>query len=95
MLHLPPLFKFFLSAGKKSLAICMHSPFLPSIGRPHEPSGVTSHAMNKHIRAVRALLKSHGYLHAVRYLRSLGLTFPTARTMVREIAADAPWYRRA
>lgn len=50
--------------------------------------------MNNAVKTVRLIIKNTGSrLDAVRYLRSLGLTFQTARTMVDEIVDGAPWYR--
>lgn len=43
------------------------------------------------VKTVRCILPSK--LKAVRYLRSLGLTYRTAKIMVDEIAANARWYR--
>jgi hypothetical protein len=45
------------------------------------------------VRTVREFIASGRKVAAVRWLRTQGLTFPTARTMVVEIAANAPWYR--
>lgn len=42
----------------------------------------------------RAILDTKGTIEAIRFLRSLGISFLTARQMVRDIRADAPWYRR-
>ena len=33
-------------------------------------------------------------LDAIRFLRSLGMTFVVARRYVDEVEADAPWWRR-
>lgn len=47
------------------------------------------------VQTVRRALKDNpsGKLDAIRALRRTGLTFPTARKMVDEIAAGAEWYR--
>jgi hypothetical protein len=50
---------------------------------------------DKAIATARGILKRReGYLEAIRFLRRLGLTFRTARQTVKEIQANAPWYRR-
>lgn len=52
-------------------------------------------SMTNSVRFVRSILSESGAgrLAAIQYLRSLGMSFPTAKTMVEEIAADAKWYR--
>lgn len=45
-------------------------------------------------RILAANRKGTGRLEAIRWLRALGLGFRTARAMVDEITAGAPWYRR-
>lgn len=46
-----------------------------------------------HVRQILKWRPEDGYLRAIKYLRMKGLTFTTARTMVREIQQDAPWWR--
>lgn len=46
------------------------------------------------VRIARGIIADRGRLAAIAFLRRLGLTFPTARTMATEIQNNAPWYRR-
>jgi len=50
-------------------------------------------AMTRAVLMVRGILRDGGRLRAVRYLRSLGLTYTTASQMVIEIRDGARWYR--
>jgi hypothetical protein len=45
----------------------------------------------------RKILKSHdgNTIPAIRHLRQQGLSFKTAKTMVLEIKANAPWWKSA
>jgi hypothetical protein len=50
--------------------------------------------MDKAIKTVRRIVTGGGtQFDAIRYLRSLGLSFKTARNMAEEIMGGARWYR--
>jgi hypothetical protein len=46
------------------------------------------------LRVARSILtqRADGFYPAIRYLRRMGLSFTTARTTVRELQDNAPWY---
>lgn len=50
--------------------------------------------MTQAVRTTRSIIRAGGFYDAVRYLRGLGLSFTTAKTMATEIRDGAVWYRR-
>lgn len=47
------------------------------------------------IKTASGMVADGDYLRAVRFLRSLGMMFPTARKYVDEIRDGKPWMKRA
>ena len=42
---------------------------------------------------VRRNVRTFGRIVAIREVRKLGFTFPTARTIVDEVTENKPWYK--
>lgn len=50
--------------------------------------------IERSISIVRDILRDGRLLDAIRFLRSLGMSFWVARRYVDEVRADAPWWRQ-